>query len=79
MSEFESISSNQQTEQKGLDLGRALGVGGPEIKEVVKAENFKATVIVIKFFNIFTPMHYIGVFYVAQGICSFIRSQYLDF
>ena len=40
MSEIEKVTSNQPLQQ-GLDLGRALGVGGPEIKEVDKAENFK--------------------------------------
>lgn len=40
-----TASRNEGQQSAGLDLGRALGVGGPEIKEVDKAENFKATVI----------------------------------
>ena len=57
MSEFEKVSSNQQPQQQGLDLGRALGVGGPEIKEVDKAENFKATVIrLVKYLKPQYPM-----------------------
>ena len=57
MSEFENVSSNQQPQQQGLDLGRALGVGGPEIKEVDKAENFKATVIrLVKYLKPQYPM-----------------------
>ena len=35
MNENEVKSSNLvENQQQGLDLGRALGVGGPEIKEV---------------------------------------------
>ena len=39
MSEIEKVTSNQP-QQQGLDLGRALGVGGPEIKEVDKAVKY---------------------------------------
>ncbi len=58
MSEFENVTSqNNQPQQQGIDLGRALGVGGPEIKEVDKAENFKATVIrLVKYLKPQYPM-----------------------
>ncbi|MBO7156570.1 MAG: ABC transporter ATP-binding protein [Clostridia bacterium] len=60
MSEFENnqnIASNAQPQQQGLDLGRALGVGGPDIKEVDKAENFKATLFrLVKYLRPQYPM-----------------------
>ncbi len=46
-----------ENQQQGLDLGRALGVGGPEIKEVDKAQNFRATVVrLIKYLKPQYPM-----------------------
>ena len=59
MNENEVKSSNLSDTQQaqGLDLGRALGVGGPEIKEVDKAENFRATVVrLIKYLKPQYPM-----------------------
>lgn len=47
MSEYDrnAVSTTQETSQ-GFNLGAALGVGGPEVKEKVdKAENFRGTVI----------------------------------
>lgn len=52
-----TASRDNSQQQAGLDLGRALGVGGPEIKEVDKAENFKATVVrLIKYLKPQYPM-----------------------
>ena len=58
MNENEVKSSNLvENQQQGLDLGRALGVGGPEIKEVDKAQNFRATVVrLIKYLKPQYPM-----------------------
>ena len=59
MNENEVKSSNlsDTPQAQGLDLGRALGVGGPEIKEVDKAENFRATVVrLIKYLKPQYPM-----------------------
>ena len=52
-----SVIGREQQQSSGLDLGRALGVGGPEIKEVDKAENFRATVVrLIKYLKPQYPM-----------------------
>ena len=53
----ESLKKAQQAQPAGLDLGKALGVGGPDISEVEKAKNFKATIIrLIKYLKPQYPM-----------------------
>ncbi len=53
----ESLKKAQQAQPAGLDLGKALGVGGPEITEVDKAKNFKGTVVrLIKYLKPQYPM-----------------------
>lgn len=42
---YSGSNNNQQQSAGGFDLGKSLGVGGPEIKEVDKAENFKGTLV----------------------------------
>ncbi len=52
-----SGNNNQQQSAGGFDLGKSLGVGGPEIKEVDKAENFKGTLVrLIKYLKPQYPM-----------------------
>ncbi len=52
-----SDSTKQQSSGGGFDLGKSLGVGGPEIKEVDKAENFKGTLVrLIKYLKPQYPM-----------------------
>lgn len=49
--------NNQQQSSGGFDLGKSLGVGGPEIKEVDKAENFKGTLVrLVKYLKPQYPM-----------------------
>lgn len=54
---YSGSNNNQQQSAGGFDLGKSLGVGGPEIKEVDKAENFKGTLVrLVKYLKPQYPM-----------------------